>query len=39
MQVNMLSKNNLTLKEAILDLGYLTSEEFDLYVQPEKNDS
>ena len=29
-------KNNLTLKEAILDLGYLTSEEFDLYVQPEK---
>ena len=28
--------NNLTLKEAILDLGYLTSEEFDLYVQPEK---
>ena len=29
-------KNNLTLKEAILELGYLTSEEFDLYVQPEK---
>ena len=29
-------QNNLTLKEAILELGYLTSDEFDLYVQPEK---
>lgn len=29
-------KNNLSLKEAILKLGYLTSEEFDEYVQPEK---
>lgn len=29
-------KNNLTLKEAILQLGFLTSEEFDQYVQPEK---
>ena len=29
-------QNNLTLKDAILKLGYLTSEEFDLYVQPEK---
>lgn len=29
-------KNNLSLKEAILELGYLTSEEFDTYVQPEK---
>ena len=29
-------KNNLTLKEAILELGFLTSEEFDQYVQPAK---
>lgn len=29
-------KNNLSLKEAILKLGYLTNEEFDEYVQPEK---
>ena len=29
-------KHNLSLKEAILKLGYLTSDEFDNYVQPEK---
>lgn len=29
-------KNNLTLKESILELEYLSSEEFDEYVQPEK---
>ncbi|MBB5183146.1 class II fumarate hydratase [Catenisphaera adipataccumulans] len=29
-------KNNLTLKEAILELGYLTEEEFDTYVDPKK---
>jgi fumarate hydratase class II len=28
-------KENLTLKEAALKLGYLTSEEFDLWVQPK----
>jgi fumarate hydratase class II len=28
-------KQNLTLKEAALKLGYLTSEEFDLWVQPK----
>ncbi|MDD7280729.1 class II fumarate hydratase [Floccifex sp.] len=28
-------KNNLTLKEAILALNYLTEEEFDKYVKPE----
>ena len=29
-------KNNLTLKEAILELKLLTEEEFDSYVKPEK---
>ncbi len=29
-------RNNLLLKEAILELGYLSEEEFDEYVQPEK---
>lgn len=29
-------KNDLTLKEAILELGYLTEEEFDQYVDPKK---
>ena len=36
MPANMHLKNNLTLKEAILELGFLTSEEFDQYVQPAK---
>ncbi len=29
-------KENKTLKEAALELGYLTEEEFDKYVRPEK---
>ena len=29
-------KNNLSLKEAILELGYLSEEEFDEYVDPKK---
>jgi len=29
-------KNNLTLKQAALELGLLTEEEFDKYVRPEK---
>lgn len=29
-------KNNLSLKEAIVELGFLTPEEFDEYVKPEK---
>ncbi len=29
-------KENITLKEAALRLGYLTEEEFDQYVRPEK---
>ena len=29
-------KNDLTLKQAILELGYLSEEEFDLYVDPKK---
>ncbi|MBN2326178.1 MAG: class II fumarate hydratase [Candidatus Omnitrophica bacterium] len=29
-------KENLTLKEAAVQLGYLTEEEFDQYVRPEK---
>lgn len=29
-------KNNLTLKEAIIKLGYLSEEEFDTYVKPDK---
>lgn len=29
-------KENLTLKQAAIDLGYLTEAEFDLYVRPEK---
>lgn len=29
-------KNNLTLKQAITKLGFLSEEEFDQYVQPEK---
>lgn len=29
-------KNNLTLKQAITELGFLSEEEFDQYVQPEK---
>lgn len=29
-------KNNLTLKQAILELGYLSEEEFDTYVDPKK---
>ena len=29
-------KNNLTLKQAALELGLLTEEEFDQYVRPEK---
>lgn len=29
-------KNNLTLKQAALELGILTEEEFDKYVRPEK---
>lgn len=29
-------KNNLTLKQAALELGLLTEEEFDRYVRPEK---
>jgi len=29
-------KEGTTLKEAVLKLGYLTSEEFDKYVRPEK---
>lgn len=29
-------KKNLTLKQAILELGYLSEEEFDLYVDPKK---
>jgi fumarate hydratase, class II len=28
-------KENITLKEACIQLGYLTSEEFDKYVRPE----
>ncbi|HPU23143.1 MAG TPA: class II fumarate hydratase, partial [Candidatus Kapabacteria bacterium] len=29
-------KNNLTLKQAAIELGILTEEEFDKYVRPEK---
>ena len=29
-------KNNLSLREAIIDLGYMSGEEFDQLVQPEK---
>ena len=29
-------KNDLTLKQAILELGYLSEKEFDLYVDPKK---
>jgi fumarate hydratase class II len=29
-------KKGLTLKEAAIQLGYLTAEEFDEYVRPEK---
>ena len=29
-------KNNTTLKEEAISLGYITSEEFDNWVQPEK---
>ena len=29
-------KENLTLKDAAIQLGYLTAEEFDRYVRPEK---
>jgi fumarate hydratase class II len=28
-------KENLTLKESAMALGYVTSEEFDLWVRPE----
>jgi fumarate hydratase class II len=28
-------KENTTLKEAALALGYVTAEQFDLYVRPE----
>ena len=29
-------KNKISLKEAVVDLGHLTPEEFDEHVQPEK---
>jgi fumarate hydratase class II len=29
-------KDNLSLREAIIDLGYMSGEEFDQLVQPEK---
>ena len=29
-------KNNLTLKQAVCELGFLSPEEFDTYVKPEK---
>ena len=29
-------KNNITLKEAAINLGLLTAEEYDKYIQPEK---
>ena len=29
-------KNNLTLKQAVCELGFLSQEEFDTYVKPEK---
>ena len=29
-------KNNLTLKESALSLGFLTEQEYDSYIKPEK---
>jgi len=29
-------EDNLSLREAIIDLGYMSGEEFDQLVQPEK---
>lgn len=29
-------KKEITLKESAIELGYLTAEEFDLWVRPEK---
>ena len=33
---NKAYEENLTLREAIVDLGYMTADEFDSFVQPEK---
>ena len=33
---NKACEENLTLREAIVDLGYMTADEFDSFVQPEK---
>ena len=33
---NLAFKENISLKEAVVKLGYMTADEFDAAVQPEK---